>query len=259
MFKVAVVALALVALSSALPRPQRVRVGRVVGGEAAIPNEFPYVLSLQYFGSHICMASIIRADAVLTAAHCAEVGPPNSLTVKAGKHNIREIESTEQTRDIISVAIHEGYPGATGFSNDIAVLRTASPFVFNAAVAPVPIAPAGHTATGTASIEGWGATREDGSLPDILQKAELPIVSDAVCKQAFGADNVEDNMICAGLATGGVDFCTGDSGAALAATDRGYRYLAGIASWGFGCARPGYYGVYTEIAHHTDFINRHAS
>lgn len=258
MFKVAILALALVALSSALPRPQRVRMGRVVGGTAATPNEFPYVLSLQYFGSHICMGAIIRADAVLTAAHCAEVGPANSLTVKAGKHNIREIEATEQTRDIVSVAIHPGYPGANGFSNDIAVLRTASAFVFNAAVAPVPIAPAGHTASGDASIEGWGATREDGALPDILQKAELPIVTDAVCRNVYGAE-FEDNMICAGLAAGGVDFCTGDSGAALAATDRGYRYLAGIASWGFGCARPGYYGVYTEISHHTEFINQNAS
>jgi len=262
MFKASVLILALVAAVSAAPR---VRFARsvpsilIVGGEAAVPNEFPHLVSLQYFGSHICGATIIRADALITAAHCAEVGPPSSLSVKAGKHNIREVEATEQTRNIASIAIHPGYPGANGFSNDVAILRTTTSFVFNAAVAPIPISPAGHTATGNGVIQGWGTTREGGSYPDILQKAELPIVTDAVCRQAYGAAEIEDNMICAGFTQGGVDSCEGDSGGPLVASDRGYRYLAGITSFGYGCARPGYPGVYQEISYHSEFINTNAS
>jgi len=258
MIKVALL-LALVAVSTALPRRLLGKPHRIVGGENAIPNEFPFMLSLQYFGSPICGGTIIRSNAVLTSAVCAEVGPASSLTVKAGKHNIHEQEATEQTREIESIHVHPGYPGdRSGFSNDIAVLKTKTPFVFNAAVAPVPIAPANHTATGTVTILGWGSdAEENGHFPDILQKAEVQVVSDEQCRGQYGGNTIEDNMICAGRP--GMDSCSGDSGGPLSATDRGFRYLAGLTSFGFGCARPGYPGVYTEVSHHTDFINDNAS
>lgn len=46
--------------------------GRIVGGEPTTIEKHPYQLSLQYYGSHICGASIISADWALTAAHCVE-------------------------------------------------------------------------------------------------------------------------------------------------------------------------------------------
>jgi len=249
----------LIAAASAIPTPRFGKViGRIIGGEDASPNEFPYMVSVQYFGSHLCGGAIIRGDAVLTSAHCI-VGPLQSMTIKAGKHNIREQESTEQTRTLTSIHSHEGYPGATGFSDDIAVLRVSVPFVMSSAVAPIPIAPPGHVASGGASILGWGTLQEDGAYPDVLQKAEVSIVTDDACLAAYGAANFEgDKMICAGLPNGGADSCAGDSGGPMTAQDRGYRYLAGLTSFGNGCGRPGFPGVYTEVAHYTDFINTHA-
>jgi len=259
--KTAVIILAVFAAASALPRPHLGRnvIGRIVGGEIANPNEFPYLVSLQYFGSHVCGGTIIRGDAVLTSAHCI-VGEPNSLSIKAGKHNIREQEATEQTRYVVAIHVHPGYPGeTTGFSSDLAVIRVQPPFVMTAQVAPIPIAPPDHLATGWGTIMGWGALREDGSLPDVAYKAEVPFVSDQQCRVAYGQAAVEDSMICAGLAAGGVDACTGDSGGPITANDRHYIYLAGIMSWGFGCARPGYPSVYTEVSHFNEFINTHAT
>ena len=40
------------------------------------------------------------------------------------------------------------YPGSTGFSHDIAVLKLVSPLQYSATVGPVAIAPANHLATG---------------------------------------------------------------------------------------------------------------
>ena len=54
-----------------------------------------------------------------------------------------------------------------------------------------------------------------------------------------------------GLAEGGKDACQGDSGGPLVTkatgVDIGYS-LIGVVSWGYGCAEPGLYGVYSQFS-----------
>jgi secreted trypsin-like serine protease len=65
-------------------------------------------------------------------------------------------------------------------------------------------------------------------------------------------------MICAGTMEGGKDSCQGDSGGPLWVRDVSGRFkmVAGITSWGSGCARPDFPGVYTRLAVFSEWVRQ---
>merc|ERR1712098_410095 len=116
---------------------------------------------------------------------------------------------------------------------------------------PMDIAGEEYDAGTMCTVTGWGTTTEGGSLGRVLQKVDVPVVSDADCRDAYGVNDVYDSMICAGLPQGGKDSCQGDSGGPFMCGNQ----PSGIVSWGYGCAEPGYPGVYTQTSYFIDWIN----
>ncbi len=95
-----------------------------------------------------------------------------------------------------------------------------------------------------------------GSSPAALQEVDVPLVSDAMCRQAGGNyTTVGAVSFCAGVPQGGIDSCQGDSGGPIVVNNNGVVTQLGIVSWGIGCARPGKYGVYSDIAALRSFVD----
>ena len=85
----------------------------------------------------------------------------------------------------------------------------------------------------------------------VLQ-VDVPVVSDADCRKAYGVSDITDSMICAGLDAGGKDSCQGDSGGPFMCG----KQLSGVVSWGYGCAQPGFPGVYTQTSYFVSWLNQ---
>merc|ERR1739838_1041609 len=247
----------------ALPLKDQVGIGRIVGGEEASDGEFPWQVSLRSIGAlgatHFCGGSIINENWILTAAHCCAGQIPATMHVVAGGIKLNNFENEEENRNLDAIIGHPDYSAAT-ISNDACLLKMKEPFEWTEFIQPIALpAPMQDTAGGSmATVTGWGTTSEGGlGLPNVLHKVTLPVVSDEDCNAAYGAAGyaVEDSMICAGLAEGGKDSCQGDSGGPFFSNESPEtRELLGVVSWGIGCGRAGYPGVYTEVSYFVEWI-----
>lgn len=227
---------------------------KIVGGDEVDPNSIPFQVSLQYptFNFHFCGGSVYNSRYIITAAHCCNGQDPSDLRVNAGEHSLRSDDGTEQERNVVSIKMHEDFSSRT-LENDICLLEMDRDLDLNAAVAGVPMPYSMQEwNSGTATVSGWGTLSSGGSSPDKLHAVDVPIVTDADCRDSYGQNDIYDSMICAGEE--GKDSCQGDSGGPMTCGGD----LCGIVSWGYGCAFAGYPGVYTQASYYIDWVTDNA-
>ena len=134
-------------------------------------------------------------------------------------------------------------------------MKVSQPFNLNTRVQSVALPSAAFIPTANTTAVGWGRTSEGGSSSHLLLKVDVPYVTDEICNRAYSG-RIKESMICAGVVgEGGRDACQGDSGGPLMCSTGATNFLCGIVSWGTGCARPNYPGVYTETSYFSEWIN----
>ncbi|XP_058808168.1 trypsin delta-like [Phymastichus coffea] len=224
--------------------------GRIYGGENAMIETFPHQVSLEFLGVHSCGGSIISKYYVLTAAHCVSYVP--YTTVRSGSSYTEEGGVVHEVEKFFG---HENYyQNEYGQPvNDIALVKVKQPFEFDDTRSAIELFNKGEQSfAGVNSIiSGWGATEYEA--PNQLQTVTIPIISKDLCKQAYN-ERLPVGQICAAYyGIGGKDACQGDSGGPLTIDGR----LAGVVSWGNGCAEAYFPGAYTEIAYYREWIDKH--
>ncbi|KAI4459621.1 polyserase-related [Holotrichia oblita] len=215
--------------------------GRIVGGTNVTIQSHPYQISLLYFNSHICGGFIVAPRYVVTAAHCTDGANATQLSIRAGS---AVLHSGGVVSAVTTINQNPSYNRST-LDYDISVLFLTSILTYTTAIQPTALPLFGQVVpvNATAVITGWGITAENGTyLSTSLQGVQLLTISQASCRAVYGTLTVTDRMLCASYV--GRDFCSGDTGGPL----RVNNMTVGIASWGVGCGRANYPGVYSNVA-----------
>jgi secreted trypsin-like serine protease len=273
--KVFIVVLALFALGEARPSVDSPRASLagmdtetwIIGGTDAQQGVWKWQLSQQLLSgtewSHSCGASLLSTTTALSAAHCVDGSVASNIRVLAGLYQ-RSDTSTAQTVACTGYTMHERYNQEAGsFSNDIAIIQLAAEVVLNDNVALLTLPSSGNDFAGaTCTITGWGRTSIANTLPDILQEAEMGILTTDDCATRM-ADvsgvSIWDQHICVYDSDNTSGGCNGDSGGPLNCPDgSGGYYVAGITSFvvtgALSRCLPSYPTVYTRTTSYLDWI-----
>ncbi|RXM28822.1 Ovochymase-2 [Acipenser ruthenus] len=238
--------------------PARFVFSRIVGGEEAVPNSWPWQVSLRVAGEHVCGGVIIKPDWILTAAHCLQGREKYSklLVVVAGDHDISTEEPGEQKRSVKSIVLHPSYNDSSN-DYDVALLRLDAPLQYNYYARPacLPENRQKVEPSSLCTVTGWGG-RAIGESNKKLQQLEVPVLEPQACSQYY-PDRTTERMFCAGFPLQeGKDTCMGDSGGPLVCHSEHSNYIVyGITSWGAGCGKAQKPGVYASVPAFMDWIH----
>ena len=283
---VSIICISVVFMTSSTVATSQISAPQIVGGSETAEHEYPWQALLYRANSDpsvYCGASLISATWVLTAAHCAYSYKYNAsgLKVDLGIHYVSGYNPARQSFTLKKIYVHPNYNSVTQ-DYDLALIELNSPVTFvgncgeylsladlhenQCPIAPIRLAGAGDSGLYAANnvndarcpsdtcpwpiVSGWGTMSSGGSLSNVLRKVAVPIISNAMCNSNYDSGDVTDRMMCAGRPQGGIDSCQGDSGGPLIIKGK----LAGVVSWGVGCAQPNMYGVYSRVSEALDWI-----
>ncbi|XP_076382110.1 chymotrypsin-like elastase family member 2A [Megalopta genalis] len=239
--------------------------GRIFNGKPSRRGSWPWQVSLQLlhpklgFIGHWCGGVLIDPAWVVTAAHCIHNDlfnlPIGALwTAVVGEWELDSGGRGSARLPVERVVLHERF---NNYVHDIALMKLARPAPLSKVVRTICLPePEEKLANGYCVASGWGRYGPSQSLSTALLEASVPLLDLEKCIKAYGKSvPIRSGHLCAGHTDGSSGSCVGDSGGPLQCRrPDGVWQLAGVTSFGSGCARPGYPDVYTKVQHYVDWI-----
>ncbi|CAH1784689.1 unnamed protein product [Owenia fusiformis] len=246
-----------------------VRRGLIVGGNDAEKGSSPWQVMLwEATAGPFCGGALVSKQWLVTAAHCFREFPEqykkeltkDNLVIKLGKWDREDDEAYEVTLTAEEFVIHPDFDHDL-YDNDIALIKLSQPIEYSNYILPICISDTEFASDNLfkaqtfGTVTGWGALAGyNAPRPRFLNEIRLPIVNQKTCKSSTGF-KVTENMFCAGYKREIVgDACEGDSGGPFIMKHEDRWYLAGLVSWGEGCALEGKYGFYTRVSQYYNWI-----
>jgi secreted trypsin-like serine protease len=178
---------------------------RVIGGTQTTNKEHPWQLSLQTrFGGHLCGASLIRNDLVITAAHCVDAFGARDFRIY-GKSSTGEMKKLRRLARVKSIHIHPDFK-EKNLAHDIAILKLKRPISLSSEVKTIRIPDNTKNdfnfsenfkgIDGKLISSGWGSKEPPSNFP-IFSKELMEVEVKAIGTTTFDMnDNVfNQNLI----------------------------------------------------------------
>ncbi|NXO99434.1 ENTK Enteropeptidase, partial [Certhia brachydactyla] len=231
---------------------------RIVGGSDARREAWPWIVSLHFNYQPVCGASLVSDEWLVTAAHCVYGRQLKASRWQAvlGLYIQSDLaQPPAVVQNIDRIIINPHYMKQTKDS-DIALMHLQHKVQYTDYIQPICLPEKNQQFLPgiNCSIAGWGDITNEGPTSNILQEAEVPLLSNEKCQQWMPKYNITENMLCAGYDMGGIDSCQGDSGGPLTFKDGDKWFLVGVISFGEGCALPQRPGVYVRVTKFVDWI-----
>jgi secreted trypsin-like serine protease len=207
-------------------------VDKIVNGQAAAQNKYPWQAVLLNNGRFSCGSTIINDRWILTAAHCMQ--PPNAAiySVEIGSINRGQGTTIRANRTIN----HPNY-NPSNFQNDIALLQLATPIAsWTTNIRPICLADANTQCDDNpAGVSiGWGQVSQNGAAPIQLLELNYRFPTNAQCfaQYQFVMPSYNVNLVvCGGSQGGNAGICFGDSGGPKMVRSNNAWTQCGVHSW----------------------------
>ncbi|XP_050097680.1 chymotrypsin-like [Anopheles aquasalis] len=231
---------------------------RIVNGEEATPEQFPYqVMLLTEFsndvGNILTGGSVLTVNYVLTAASTffnLGVSSTGGTAVMGAHIRINQEPSQQRIRfDASGITVHPQYvANGQNRRNNVGVARLNTPMTFNDHVQPIRLPARSDTrqfAGFMGTIAGFGTATDDGPLSDVLRYTSNSIMINSFCMARWDYEIVQPDNVCMS-GDGGRSSCASDTGGPLIVQDGGPLQI-GIESVRGNPCSIGLPSVYTRV------------